>query len=126
MAIAAVLVTLGAAMVSALPEPRHAVFWQDVAVAPDVTLTVGVAGRAGAQPVVLLHGFPEGSLSWASLVDPLLDGSDLQLWMPNLRSVLLWERKEGADLALVPRFKGLQHELGAARHWRLQLLLAGG
>ena len=33
----------------------------------------------------MLHGFPEASLSWVALVDPLLDAGHFALYMPDQR-----------------------------------------
>ena len=57
-----------------------------VQVQPGITLDVAVAGSASAKDaMVLLHGYPECSWFWRGVVDPLLAGGGLQLWMPDQR-----------------------------------------
>lgn len=78
----------------ALPVPTQPVHYESFAVPnTSVTLQVAVAGSCRATgscntTVLLLHGFPESSLSWMGLVDPLLaDGraASWQLVIPDQR-----------------------------------------
>lgn len=70
----------------ALPTPRAPVEYKSVQVQPGITLDVAVAGPATAKDaMVLLHGYPECSWFWRGVVDPLLTGGNLQLWMPDQR-----------------------------------------
>ena len=48
----------------------------------DLTFDVRVDGPDDGRPVLLLHGFPETSLSWAS-VTPLLNGAGLRTYAPD-------------------------------------------
>lgn len=70
----------------ALPTPQAPIEYRTVQVQPGITLDVAVAGSARAKDaMVLLHGYPECSWFWRGVVDPLLAGGDLQLWMPDQR-----------------------------------------
>ena len=48
----------------------------------DLTFDVRADGPADGRPVLLLHGFPETSLSWAS-VSPLLTEAGLRTYAPD-------------------------------------------
>jgi pimeloyl-ACP methyl ester carboxylesterase len=48
----------------------------------ELTFDVRVDGPDGGRPVLLLHGFPETSLSWAA-VTPLLAGAGLRTYAPD-------------------------------------------
>src|ERR687884_1841550 len=48
----------------------------------DLTFDVRVDGPEDGRPVLLLHGFPETSASWAS-VTPLLAGAGLRCYAPD-------------------------------------------
>src|SRR6478752_1382429 len=48
----------------------------------DLTFDVRVDGPADGRPVLLLHGFPETSLSWAA-VTPLLTAAGLRVYAPD-------------------------------------------
>src|SRR3954467_7558680 len=48
----------------------------------DLTFDVRVDGPGDGRPVLLLHGFPETSLSWAR-VTPLLTGAGVRTYAPD-------------------------------------------
>jgi pimeloyl-ACP methyl ester carboxylesterase len=48
----------------------------------DLTFDVRASGPEDGRPVLLLHGFPQTSLSWAA-VTPLLDGAGLRCYAPD-------------------------------------------
>src|SRR3954447_13973586 len=48
----------------------------------DLTFDVRADGPEDGRPVLLLHGFPQTSLSWAS-VTPLLTGAGLRTYAPD-------------------------------------------
>ena len=50
----------------------------------DLTFDVRMVGDENAEPVILLHGFPENSLSWSG-VAPLLAGAGLRVIAPDQR-----------------------------------------
>jgi pimeloyl-ACP methyl ester carboxylesterase len=69
-----------------LPTPQATIEYRTVQVQAGIQLDVAVAGPARAKDaMVLLHGYPECSWFWRGVVDPLLKGGDLQLWMPDQR-----------------------------------------
>ncbi len=50
----------------------------------DLSFTAQVAGPSGGRPVLLLHGFPQSSLSW-SRITPALTGAGLRTIAPDQR-----------------------------------------
>lgn len=62
----------------------------------DLTFDVRGTGAADGEPVILLHGFPENSLSWTG-VAPLLAGAGLRVIAPDQRGYSPAARPEGVD-----------------------------
>jgi pimeloyl-ACP methyl ester carboxylesterase len=78
------LCAAGGPPAAALPTPKSPVDYKFVEVQPGVTLGVAVAGSpTTSEAMVLLHGYPECSWFWRGVIDPLLAGGNLQLWMPD-------------------------------------------
>ena len=97
-----------------------------------LTFDVRVAGPEDGTPVVLLHGFPQTSLSWAGVIQRL-EGSGLRLVAPDQRgyspgarpaAVAAYgiDRLAGDVLAVAealvgPRFHLVGHDWGASVAW---------
>ena len=97
-----------------------------------LTFDVRVAGPEDGTPVVLLHGFPQSSLSWEQVIERL-DGSGLRLVAPDQRGysprarpaevgAYSIDRLAGdvlavADALLGPRFHLVGHDWGASVGW---------
>jgi epoxide hydrolase 4 len=64
-----------------------------------------VAGHGGAKFALLLHGFPESSLSWRFQV-PLLVSLGYEVWVPNLRGYGGSSRPKGVDAYRLPALLG--------------------
>ena len=93
-----------------------------------------LAGPDDGIPVVLLHGFPQTSLSWAAVVDRL-DGAGLRLVVPDQRGYspgarptdiraygvdrLVGDVLAVADALAGPRFHLVGHDWGASLAWHL-------
>ena len=98
----------------------------------DLTFDVRMAGPADGEPVILLHGFPENSLSWSGVV-PLLAGAGLRVVAPDQRGYspgarpsevesyttdLLADDIAGlADALGIDTFHLVGHDWGAAVAW---------
>ncbi len=98
----------------------------------DLTFDVRMAGAADGEPVILLHGFPENSLSWSGVV-PLLVGAGLRVIAPDQRGYSPAARPTGveayttdrladdvidlADALGVDTFHLVGHDWGAAISW---------
>lgn len=98
----------------------------------DLTFDVRMLGAEDGEPVVLLHGFPENSLSWSG-VAPLLAGAGLRVIAPDQRGYSPGARPEGveaydtdlladdvvglADALGVSTFHLVGHDWGAAVSW---------
>ena len=96
-----------------------------------VTLNVALAGPAEAQPVILLHGFPESHRTWRGIA-PLLDDR-FRLVMPDQRGFAGSDRPQDvaayrasaivkdvfalADALSVERFALVGHDWGGAIAW---------
>lgn len=96
------------------------------------TIDVRVAGREDGDPVVLLHGFPETSLSWGGVV-PWLEADDLRVVAPDQRGYSPGARPVGvehystqvladdvvqlADALDLGTFHLVGHDWGAAVAW---------
>jgi pimeloyl-ACP methyl ester carboxylesterase len=84
--LAACATVLLLAQCDALPTPQAPIEYRTVQVQAGISLDVAVAGPVDAKDaMVLLHGYPECSWFWRGVVDPLLKGGGLQLWMPDQR-----------------------------------------
>ena len=68
---------------SATPSPWFEGFTEQRVMVGAVTLRVRTGGRAGAPPVLLLHGFPQSHVMWHRVAQRL--ASHFQLVMPDLR-----------------------------------------
>ena len=83
----------------------------------DLTLDVRMAGPADGEAVILLHGFPENSLSWSGVV-PLLAGAGLRVVAPDQRGYSSGARPDGVEAyttdALADDVVGLADALGIA------------
>lgn len=102
-----------------------------IALSTGVTLNVALAGSEDAQPVILLHGFPESHRTWRGLV-PLLQDR-FRLIMPDQRGFAGSDRPQQVDeyrtdkviadlFALaealgVKRFGLVGHDWGGAAAW---------
>jgi epoxide hydrolase 4 len=64
-----------------------------------------VAGLGGTKFALLLHGFPESSLSWRFQV-PLLISLGYEVWVPNLRGYGNSSRPLGVDAYRLPELVG--------------------
>jgi pimeloyl-ACP methyl ester carboxylesterase len=62
----------------------------------DLTFDVRTAGPADGTPVILLHGFPENSRSWTSVV-PVLTDAGLRIFAPDQRGYSPGARPLGVD-----------------------------
>ncbi|KQV75254.1 haloalkane dehalogenase [Aeromicrobium sp. Root344] len=62
----------------------------------DLTFDVRMTGPEDGEPVILLHGFPESSLSWSG-VAPLLAGAGLRVIAPDQRGYSPGARPPGVD-----------------------------
>ncbi len=98
----------------------------------DLTFDVRMTGPEDGEPVILLHGFPETSLSWSG-VAPLLAGAGLRVIAPDQRGYSPGARPEGAgayttdlladdvvglaDALGVGTFHLVGHDWGAAVSW---------
>ncbi len=98
----------------------------------DLTFDVRTQGPEDGEPVILLHGFPENSLSWAA-VAPLLAGTGLRVIAPDQRGYSPGARPEGveayttdllaadvvglADALGIGTFHLVGHDWGAAISW---------
>ena len=75
-------------VILALETPKTLIEYSRVQVAPAVTLDVAMAGPAGGETLLLLHGYPECSWLWRGMVDPLMAAFaplKLRLVMPDQR-----------------------------------------
>ena len=93
-----------------------------------------LAGPDDGVPVVLLHGFPQTSLSWTAVVDRL-EGTGLRLVVPDQRGYSPGARPDDvaaygmgrlagdvlavADALAGPRFHLVGHDWGASIAWHL-------
>ena len=68
----------------------------------DLSFDVRTDGPADGPPVLLLHGFPETSLSW-SAVTPLLAGAGLRTYAPDQLGYSPGARPDPLDRAPPPR-----------------------
>ncbi|KAA1395244.1 alpha/beta fold hydrolase [Aeromicrobium ginsengisoli] len=98
----------------------------------DLTFDVRMTGPADGEPVILLHGFPESSLSWSG-VAPLLAGAGLRVIAPDQRGYSPGARPSGvesyttdlladdvvgiADALGIGSFHLVGHDWGAAVAW---------
>jgi pimeloyl-ACP methyl ester carboxylesterase len=98
----------------------------------DLTFDVRTVGDENGEPVVLLHGFPENSLSWSG-VAPLLAGAGLRVIAPDQRGyspgarpvdveaystdVLADDVVGLADALGIGAFHLVGHDWGAAVSW---------
>lgn len=98
----------------------------------DLTFDVRTLGPDDGQAVILLHGFPENSMSWAG-VAPLLAGAGLRVIAPDQRGYSPGARPEGvesyttdlladdvaglADALGISTFHLVGHDWGAAVSW---------
>ena len=98
----------------------------------DLTFDVRTLGPEDGEPVVLLHGFPESSLSWSG-VAPLLAGAGLRVIAPDQRGYSPGARPAGveayatdaladdviglADALGLGTFHLVGHDWGAAAAW---------
>ena len=96
-----------------------------------VTLTVQLGGREGAEPVVLLHGFPESHRTWRAVAPDL--ARDHYVVAPDQRGFAGSDRPEGveayrterivedllalADTLSLKRFTLVGHDWGGAVAW---------
>ncbi len=96
-----------------------------------IEMNVALAGRDGAPPVILLHGFPESHRTWRSLI-ALLDG-EFRLIMPDQRGFGASDKPQDvaayepdklladvfalADALKVKRFALVGHDWGGAIAW---------
>jgi len=62
----------------------------------DLTFDVRMTGPDDGEPVILLHGFPESSLSWSG-VAPLLAGAGLRVIAPDQRGYSPGARPPGVE-----------------------------
>jgi len=98
----------------------------------DLTFDVRMTGPDDGEPVILLHGFPESSLSWSG-VAPLLAGAGLRVIAPDQRGYSPGARPPGvesyttdlladdvigiADALGIGTFHLVGHDWGAAVAW---------
>jgi len=96
-----------------------------------VTLTVQLGGREGAEPVVLLHGFPESHRTWRAVAPDL--ARDHYVVAPDQRGFAGSDKPEGveayktdriladlialADALALERFTLVGHDWGGAVAW---------
>jgi len=62
----------------------------------ELTFDVRLTGPEDGEPVILLHGFPENSLSWSGVV-PLLAGAGLRVIAPDQRGYSPGARPSGVE-----------------------------
>ena len=87
-----------------------------------LTFDVGVGGSPDGEPVVLLHGFPQGARSWRAVVELLAD-EGLLLLVPEQRGYSPGARPVSTDAYAMPRLVGDVLAVAAAHgHGRFHLV----
>jgi pimeloyl-ACP methyl ester carboxylesterase len=79
----------------------------------DLTFDVRVDGPAGGRPVLLLHGFPQTSLSWAA-VAPLLAEAGLRTYAPDQLGYSPGARPAEVDAYAMPNLAQVTADLMTA------------
>lgn len=108
---------------------------QRIALSTGVALDVAVAGKPGAPPVILLHGFPESHRTWRHVLPDL--ARDHRVVAPDQRGYARSSKPEGvaayapdrivadllalADALDIDRFTLVGHDWGGAVAWMAAL-----
>jgi pimeloyl-ACP methyl ester carboxylesterase len=79
----------------------------------DLTFDVRVDGPADGPPVLLLHGFPETSLSWAAVM-PLLAAAGLRIYAPDQLGYSPGARPDEVDAYALPNLAQVTADLMTA------------
>jgi pimeloyl-ACP methyl ester carboxylesterase len=79
----------------------------------DLTFDVRVDGPADGPPILLLHGFPETSLSWAAVM-PLLAAAGLRIYAPDQLGYSPGARPDEVDAYAMPNLAQVTADLMTA------------